>query len=206
MNTLKIKDIQSFGNARSTNKKKTDEYRELKRNINEFCVLQPITYQLIDGKPVVLDGHQRLQIVKELNHDLIPAYQIDLVECGMDSTLAQLMTNMNRVKLTIWDCAIGINQMAGKGVVKTQKQLQALFGKNKAFIQVATFLSNIEPKIFRELSDIATNYADDGSLDDYIEDIVEFGKMPINKQIRFYDEFMEENGAKKLTCDNIYDF
>ena len=206
MNTLKIKDIQSFGNARSTNRKKTDEYRELKRNIDEFGVLQPITYQLIDGKPVVLDGHQRLQIVKELNHDLIPAYQVDLVECGMDSTLAQLMTNMNRVKLTIWDCAIGINQMAAKGVVKTQKQLQALFGRNRAFIQVATFLSNIEPKIFRELSDIATNYADDGSLDDYIEDIVEFGKMPISKQIRFYDKFMEENGAEKLTGDNIYDF
>ena len=78
MNTLKIKDIQSFGNARSNNKKKTSEYRELKRNINEYGVLQPITYQLIDGKPVVLDGHQRLQIVKELKHDLIPAYQVQL--------------------------------------------------------------------------------------------------------------------------------
>ena len=206
MNTLKIKDIQSFSNARSNNKKKTSEYKELKRNINEYGILQPITYQLINGKPVVLDGHQRLQIVKELKHDLIPAYQIQLDEYGMDSTLAQLMTNMNRVQLTIWDCAIGINQMAAKGVVKTQKQLQALFGKNKAFIQVATFLSNIEPKIFRELSKLATETEDDGSLDDYIEDIVEFGKMPLDKQISFYDEFLEENGAKEINDDNIYDF
>lgn len=206
MNTLKIKDIQSFGNARSNNKKKTSEYRELKRNINEYGVLQPITYQLIDGKPVVLDGHQRLQIVKELKHDLIPAYQVQLDEYGMDSTLAQLMTNINRVSLTVWDCAIGINQMAAKGVVKTQKQLQALFGKNKAFVQVATFLSGIEPKIFRELSTLATETEDDESLDDYIEDIVEFGKMPLNKQISFYDEFLEENGAKKIDANNIYDF
>ena len=70
--TLPVKDFVSEGNVRPTNRDSLD-YLSLKENIKEIGMETPITYRLNkDGQAVIVNGHQRVQIAKDLRMKEIP--------------------------------------------------------------------------------------------------------------------------------------
>ncbi|MBU2634690.1 MAG: ParB N-terminal domain-containing protein [Nanoarchaeota archaeon] len=68
-----------------------DEYRELKESIKENGLWEPIT---VNQKNVILDGHNRFKICKELN--IIPRFSIRVFEDPLDEKLYVIDSNLKR--------------------------------------------------------------------------------------------------------------
>jgi hypothetical protein len=75
--TVKIKDlIQAEYNPR---KLSTDQYEHIKSSLNRFGIVDPI---IVNSNPerknIIIGGHQRTKVWKDLGNDEIPVYYIDL--------------------------------------------------------------------------------------------------------------------------------
>lgn len=53
-----------------------EEYEKLKRSIEEFGIVEPIVFNQVTG--YVVGGHQRLNVLKELNYDMVPVCVVAL--------------------------------------------------------------------------------------------------------------------------------
>lgn len=136
----------SEGNVRIDKVQKSNEdYKALKNNIKAIGIQTPITYRENEnGDFVVINGHQRLQIAKDLKLTEIPAY---LSNGEVDDLTKQLSTNMFTVPMSHLDASFAIDQMVEKGIVTTKKALKAKFGKSSEWVDVALAFCNIHPLI-----------------------------------------------------------
>ena len=136
----------SEGNVRIDKIQKSNEdYKALKNNIKAIGIQTPITYRENEnGDFVVINGHQRLQIAKDLKLTEIPAY---LSNGEVDDLTKQLSTNMFTVPMSYLDASFAIDQMVDKGLVTTKKALKAKFGKSSEWVDVALAFCNIHPLI-----------------------------------------------------------
>ena len=136
----------SEGNVRIEHVKKSNEdYKTLKANIKEIGIITPITYRVNEnGDYVVINGHQRLQIAKDLKLKEIPAYESN---GKVDDLTKQLATNMLTVPMSHLDASFAIDQMVEKGIVTTKKALKAKFGKSTEWVDIAIAFCNIHPLI-----------------------------------------------------------
>ena len=102
MTQLAVDRFISEGNVRIEKVKKSNEdYKALKDNIKEIGIQTPITYRVNDnGDLVVINGHQRLQIAKDLKLTEIPAYESN---GKVDDLTKQLSTNMFTIPMTHLD-------------------------------------------------------------------------------------------------------
>jgi hypothetical protein len=136
----------SEGNVRIDKvQKSNEEYKALKNNIKNIGLIQPITYRVNEnGDFVVIDGHQRLQIHKDLKLAEIKAYESN---GEVDDLTKQLSANMFTVPMSHLDASFAIDQMVEKGIVTTKKALKAKFGKSSEWVDVALAFCNIHPLI-----------------------------------------------------------
>jgi len=157
MALISIDKFVSEGNVRSSNVPKSDEnYKALKSNIKDIGLIQPITYRVNDdGDFVVVDGHQRLQIHKDLKLTEIKAYETN---GEVDDLTKQLSTNMFRVPMTHLDASFAIDQMVEKGLVTTKKELMKKFGKTGPWVVTALSFCNLHPLIRNFLKDRRFDY------------------------------------------------
>ena len=152
----------SEGNVRIDKIQKSNEnYKALKNNIKAIGIQTPITYRVNEnGDFVVRNGHQRLEIAKDLKLTKIPAYETN---GEIDDLTIQLSTNMFTVPMSHLDASFAIDQMVEQGIVTTKKALKAKFGKSSEWVDVALAFCNIHPLIreyFKEntVSDEAREY------------------------------------------------
>ena len=152
----------SEGNVRIDKIQKSNEnYKALKNNIKAIGIQTPITYRVNEnGDFVVRNGHQRLEIAKDLKLTKIPAYETN---GEIDDLTIQLSTNMFTVPMSHLDASFAIDQMVEKGIVTTKKALKAKFGKSSEWVDVALAFCNIHTLIreyFKEntVSDEAREY------------------------------------------------
>ena len=158
MNTIPIDKIISEGNVRSKIVNgKNPAYKALKNNIAAIGVQTPITYRKSGDNYVVINGHMRVQIAKELKLKDIPAYESN---GKVDDTTKQLSTNVFTVGMSYGDLAYAIRELQEKGIVKTKKDLATHFGKSAKVINIAVALSNLHSFIleaFTELNPVQSN-------------------------------------------------
>ena len=158
MNTIPIDKIISEGNVRSKIVNgKNPAYKALKNNIAAIGVQTPITYRKSGDNYVVINGHMRVQIAKELKLKDIPAYESN---GKVDDTTKQLSTNVFTVGMSYGDLAYAIRELQEKGIVKTKKDLATHFGKSAKVINIAVSLSNLHSFIleaFTELNPVQSN-------------------------------------------------
>jgi len=152
MNTIPVSKLISEGNVRAekTNKK-TLEYKALKSNIAKVGMLTPITYRKNDdGAYVIINGHQRVEIAKDLKLQEIPAYESN---GQIDDVTKQVSTNMFTVPMTHLDASFAIDQLIEQGAITTRKALSSHFGKSIAWVDTALALCNIHPLIKKFIAD-----------------------------------------------------
>lgn len=158
MNTIPIDKIISEGNVRlNVVNSKNPAYKALKNNIAAIGVQTPITYRKSGDNYVVINGHMRVQIAKELKLKDIPAYESN---GKVDDTTKQLSTNVFTVGMSYVDLAYAIQELQAKGIVKTKKDLATHFGKSAKIINIAVALSNLHSFIleaFTELNPMQSN-------------------------------------------------
>ena len=96
MSKLLISKFVSKSNVRKVDKRSTD-YKALRDNIKVKGVRTPITYFVDDkGDYVIINGHQRLAIAKDLKHDKILACKVN---GSTNITEEQISVNMFTVPI-----------------------------------------------------------------------------------------------------------
>ena len=200
MTQLAVDRFISEGNVRIDKVKKSNEdYKALKDNIKEIGIQTPITYRVNDnGDLVVINGHQRLQIAKDLKLTEIPAYESN---GKVDDLTKQLSTNMFTVPMTHLDASFAIDKMVEKGIVTTKKALKAKFGKSSNWINVALAFCNLHPLIrgyFKEY-DIMNN------LDNCSDNLIEISKSTITQQGIVIADMIEADDLNEMTQGDFND-
>ena len=173
MNTIPVSKLISEGNVRAekTNKK-TLEYKALKSNIAKVGMLTPITYRKNDdGAYVIINGHQRVEIAKDLKLQEIPAYESN---GQIDDVTKQVSTNMFTVPMTFVDASYAIDQLVKQGAITTRKALSSHFGKSVAWVDTALAICNVHPFIRYVIKDEYSN--------DWSDHLISISKSPIKKQ------------------------
>ena len=151
MNTIPVSEVISLGNVRSQKiNGKNAEYKALKENIKSVGIQTPITYRKEGDKYVVINGHMRLQIAKELKLDEIPAFESN---GSVDDTTKQLSTNVFTVGMSYIDMADAIQTLNNDGVVRTKKDLATIFGKSSTVINNALAFVNLHTFIKESIND-----------------------------------------------------
>ena len=75
------------------------EYQDIKRSITEFTLVEPL---VINKDMVIIGGHQRLKILKELNFTTVPCITVDLdkqKEKMLNIALNKISGDWDRIKL-----------------------------------------------------------------------------------------------------------
>ena len=173
MNTIPVSKLISEGNVRAekTNKK-TLEYKALKSNIAKVGMLTPITYRKNDdGAYVIINGHQRVEIAKDLKLQEIPAYESN---GQIDDITKQVSTNMFTVPMTHLDASYAIDQLVEQGAITTRKALSSHFGKSIAWVDSALAICNLHPFIRHTIKDKYSN--------DWSDHLISISKSPIKNQ------------------------
>jgi len=196
MSLISINKFISEGNVRIDKvQKSNEEYKAMKSNIKNIGLIQPITYRVNEnGDFVVIDGHQRLQIHKDLKLTEIKAYESN---GEVDDLTKQLSANMFTVPMSHLDASFAIDQMVEQGIVTTKKALKAKFGKSSEWIDVALAFCNIHPLIreyFKEntVSDEAKESLMEISKSTVTQQEIEIGKLIGNDEIRLSSKFIAE--------------
>ena len=203
MNTIPVSEVISLGNVRSQKiNGKNAEYKALKENIKSVGIQTPITYRKEGDKYVVINGHMRLQIAKELKLDEIPAFESN---GSVDDTTKQLSTNVFTVGMSYIDMADAIQTLNNDGVVRTKKDLATIFGKSStvinnalAFVNLHTFIKesindeiHLNADVMSSLRNISTNTiaAQEKAMKHHlrIEDEGDWVKDKVITEIRDYD-------------------
>ena len=154
--TIPVLKLISEGNVRAeTVSKKSLEYKALKSNIAKIGIQTPITYRINDkGEYVIINGHQRVQIAKDLKLTDIPAFESN---GQVDDITKQVSTNMFTVPMSHLDASYAIDQLVEQGAITTRKALSSHFGKSVAWVDTALALCNIHPLIKEFIADKKIN-------------------------------------------------
>lgn len=136
----------SEGNVRSVDKKSTD-YKDLKSNIKLLGMDTPVTYRINkDGQNVIINGHQRLAIAKDLGYSDVPAYEVNGIN---DDITRQVSVNTFHVPMTLFQTSRAIAKMMDTEPDITRSSLQGRFGKSSQWIGFAISLTNLHPAIIK---------------------------------------------------------
>jgi len=144
MNTIKVTKLTTNGNVRSGSKKKNEDYKSLKSSISSIGVQIPITVVKEGGAYVILDGHQRYFIAKELKINELPFFE---VSGDVNSTVHQLTANMYSVPMTPLEAAEAIGVVIKNNPNITYKQIAGMFGKGVEWVSMAVRYNNLIPKL-----------------------------------------------------------
>jgi len=147
-NHIDPKCIVSKGNVRQFVNK--DEYKNLKANIKALGIGQAITVcadKDNDKQYVVIDGHQRLKIAKELKLKTIPVNYIESPN-GQTEVL-QHSLNVQRVSMTLHD-EITMMQDLTKNK-KSMKEIASMYGKSLPEVELLIQCGNVHPKILKQI-------------------------------------------------------
>lgn len=97
--TLKLKDIHPAAyNPRITLKPGDPEWDALKGSLEDFGLVEPLVVNIKDGKNVLVGGHQRYNVLKQLGKEEIEAVVVELGE----TEEKQLNLALNRIE-GMWD-------------------------------------------------------------------------------------------------------
>ena len=190
--TLPIQNFISEGNVRSVNKK-SPYYKELRDNIKTIGMETPITYRLNkDGQAVIVNGHQRVQIAKDLKLKNVPCY---LVNGKVDDTTRQLSSNLFSVPMSTFEASDAIRKIMKENPEITKKQLQNKFGKSASWVNEAMLLSNVDSELMSAVKlDMTFNFSAISDTSEYYTDSIEFlmkiGKYSLEVQHKALDEFI----------------
>jgi|TARA_R100000084_G_scaffold98749_1_gene52909 ParB/RepB/Spo0J family partition protein len=143
----------SNGNIRSGNKKKEASYKRLKENIKGTgAILQAITAYNIgdplledDTKLVILDGHQRHSIAKELGMKEVPVHVIDAPNGSTE--LFQYSTNTYRVEMTLYEEIKFYTNLVEQEDGMKAKQIAEKFGHSVQYVKERLQLGNLHPDL-----------------------------------------------------------
>ena len=132
----------SNGNIRSGNKKKVESYKRLKENIKGTgAILQAITVYDVNGNYVILDGHQRHSIAKDLKMENVPIHIID--KPNGNTELFQYSTNHYRVEMTLYEEIIFYTNLVNQENGLTVKQIAEKFGHSAVYVKERLQLGNL---------------------------------------------------------------
>jgi len=135
-------------------------------------MLTPITYRKNDdGAYVIINGHQRVEIAKDLKLKEIPAYESN---GQIDDVTKQVSTNMFTVPMTFVDASYAIDQLIKQGSITTRKALSSHFGKSIAWVDTALAICNVHPFIRYVIKNDYNSY--------WSEYLVNVSKSPIKNQ------------------------
>lgn len=212
MNTVQIDQLISEGNVRAnTVSKKSLEYKALKSNIAKIGIQTPITYRVNDkGQYVIINGHQRVQISKDLKLTEIPAFESN---GQVDDITKQVSTNMFTVPMSHLDASFAIDKLVEEGAITTRKALSSHFGKSIAWVDTALALCNIH---FLIKDFLAKKEVDMTIMSPMLKEI---SKSSMNQQILAVDglgvksaeysdfvEFLDDYSWNNTNDDNLEEF
>ena len=148
VNQINPKNIVSKGNVRAFVDK--DEYKSLKESIKTLGIGQAITVcadKDNDKQYVVIDGHQRLKIAKELKLDVIPVHYIDAP--NGETEVLQHSLNVQRVNMTLFDEITMMQDLTAKR--KSMKEIASMYGKSLPEVEMLIQCGNVHPKILNRI-------------------------------------------------------
>ncbi|RMD86933.1 MAG: ParB/RepB/Spo0J family partition protein [Calditrichaeota bacterium] len=105
---------------------------ELKQSIAEKGVIQPISVRKVNSEYELIAGERRLRAVKELGHETIPAYILD-VKTDEEMLELSLIENIQRENLNPIDEANGYHTLMTKCNL-TQEEVAKKVGKDRTTI------------------------------------------------------------------------
>jgi len=211
-NTIPVIKLISEGNVRAnTVSKKSLEYKALKSNIAKIGIQTPITYRVNDkGENVIINGHQRVQIAKDLKLIEIPAFESN---GQVDDITKQVSTNMFTVPMSHLDASFAIDHLVEQGAITTRKALSSHFGKSIAWVDTALALCNIH---FLIKDFLAKKKVDMTLMSPMLKEI---SKSSMSQQILAVDklgvksaeyndfvEFLDDYSWNNTTNDNLEEF
>ena len=144
MNRVKLTDIKSEGNVRQGNKNKEKTYVSMKNSIETRGVEIPVTVVEKNGSYVLLDGHQRYQISKELGLNDIPC---TVMPEGTNITEHQLTANMFSVPMSPREASVSIGKMIKDKPSITRTEIADTFGKDVKWVNKAIQYNNLHKKL-----------------------------------------------------------
>ena len=182
--SIQVDKLISKGNVRANIVPKSDaDYKALKNSIKRIGIDTPVTYRTDEnGDLILLNGHQRLQIAKDLKMETIPAFEVN---GSVDDITRQIETNLRTIPMTHLDASFAIDKMVEQGVVTTRKALKAKFGKNTAWVDVALALCNLHPLIREFLKNEKIS-------DELSSHLMEISKSTITQQDNEIKDFLED--------------
>ncbi len=210
--TIPVVKLISEGNVRAkTVSKKSLEYKALKSNIAKIGIQTPITYRVNDkGENVIINGHQRVQIAKDLKLIEIPAFESN---GQVDDITKQVSTNMFTVPMSHLDASFAIDHLVEQGAITTRKALSSHFGKSIAWVDTALALCNIH---FLIKDFLAKKEVDMTLMSPMLKEI---SKSSMSQQILAVDElgvksaeyndfveFLDDYSWNNTTNDNLEEF
>ena len=210
--TIPVIKLISEGNVRAnTVSKKSLEYKALKSNIAKIGIQTPITYRVNNkGENVIINGHQRVQIAKDLKLVDIPAFESN---GQVDDITKQVSTNMFTVPMSHLDASFAIDHLVEQGAITTRKALSSHFGKSIAWVDTALALCNIH---FLIKDFLAKKEIDMTIMSPMLQEI---SKSSINQQILAVDglgvksaeyndfvEFLDDYSWNNTDDDNLEEF
>ena len=148
VNQINPKNIVSKGNVRAFVDKA--EYKSLKESIKTLGIGQAITVcadKDNDKQYVVIDGHQRLKIAKELKLDVIPVHYIDAP--NGETEVLQHSLNIQRVNMTLFDEITMMQDLTAKR--KSMKEIASMYGKSLPEVELLIQCGNVHPKILNRI-------------------------------------------------------
>jgi len=105
---------------------------ELKRSIDEKGIVQPITVRRFNSGFQLIAGERRLRAVRDLGHDTIPAYILD-VKTDEDMLELSIIENIHREDLNPIDIAKGYQRLIDECNL-TQEEVSKKVGKDRSTI------------------------------------------------------------------------
>ena len=196
MSELLISKFISKSNVRKVDKRSTD-YKALRDNIKIKGVRTPITYYVDDnGDYVIVNGHQRLAIAKDLQHDKILACEVNGTG---DITEEQVSVNMFTVPMTLVDASSAISKIMETEPDITRKELQLRFGKGAEWVQRSISLTNLVPQL---IDCIKSTRPDENNLNM----LIKISESPANKQIDALTEIYADDGIEFHAKTKISEF
>ena len=150
MNTIPLDKLEIKSNVRSGSKRNTTEYKNLKQSISAIGILTPITvHENGSDKYVIIDGHQRFSVAKDLKLNDIPVY----VKETANTSTEQVSANMFNIPMTLLEASDVIANLMEENPDYTRKNIADLFGRKVDWVDKAISLTNLSPEIRKVVKD-----------------------------------------------------
>jgi ParB/RepB/Spo0J family partition protein len=180
--------IISNGNVRVGKKKKEKSYKLLKQNIKAMGkILVPLSVYKDNDQFVVLHGHQRLDIAKELEMNEVPVF---VVEKPKNIALEQFSENLYSVDMSLYEEVMVYSKLAESS--KTIKELCDQFGHSRNYIVPRIRLANLHPALLQP-----------GILSEDIGHMSKIASYDITIQGKGLEDYCNRSGTslKRITSD-----